>query len=357
MRYVVLLAGGKGERLWPLSREAQPKQFLKLVGERSMLAETWERVKPVCGPKRGMVVTSEALARLAAREAAGMPAAKIIPEPEGKNTAPAVALAAALISQEDPEAVMAVLPSDHAIDTVAQFRADLKLGFEVAESTDVLVTFGIRPTRADVGYGYLERGEPFPSFESGRVYNVHSFREKPDPRTASDYLRQGRFYWNSGMFVWRVDVILDELDRYRPAMVQAARRVASAPKKDFARALRSYYSRVERISVDYAVMEKSSRVAMVEASFQWDDLGSHLAWERILQRDRAGNAYRGEAVALETEGCVLMSDHGLVAALGVQDLIVIRTKDSTLVCSKDRADEVRSLVARMQTEKRFKKYL
>ncbi len=357
MRYVVLLAGGKGERLWPLSREAQPKQFLNLIGAHSMLADTWERVKPVCGPKRALVVTSEALARVAARETKGLAPGRIIPEPEGKNTAPAVALAAAMISQEDPEAVMAVLPSDHAIEPVAGFRNDLKLGFEVAESTDVLVTFGIRPSRADVGYGYLERGEPFPSFESGRVYNVHSFREKPDPRTASDYLRQGRFYWNSGMFVWRVDVILDELDRYRPAMVQAARRVASAAKKDFPRALRSYYSRVERISIDYAVMEKSSRVAMVEAGFTWDDLGSHLAWERILKRDRAGNAYRGEAVALETEGCVLMSDDGLVAALGVQNLVVIRTKDATLVCSKDRADEVRSLVARMQTEKRFKKYL
>ncbi|HVP39218.1 MAG TPA: sugar phosphate nucleotidyltransferase [Candidatus Saccharimonadales bacterium] len=357
MRYAVLLAGGKGERLWPFSREAHPKQFLALLGPHSMLSETWERVKPVVGSRRAMVVTSEALAKQAARQMKGLPPGRVIAEPEGKNTAPAVALAAALISQEDPEAVMLVLPADHAVDPVPQFRNDLKLAFEVAESTDVLVTFGVRPSRAETGYGYLERGEPFPSFESGRVYQVNSFREKPDPRTASDYLRQGRFYWNAGIFAWRADVILDELDRYRPAMVQAARRVAAAARKDFPRALRSYYSRVERISIDYAVMEKSTRVAMVEAGFNWDDLGSHLAWERLLKRDRAGNTYRGEAVALETESCVLMSDDGLVAALGVQNIVVIRTKDATLVCAKDRADEVRALVARMATEKRFKKYL
>ncbi len=337
--YAVVLAGGRGERFWPKSRAARPKQLQALTGGRTMIEETLARVAPLAPPDRQWIVTSSDLAGAVAQVLGAGP--RVIGEPLGRNTAPAIAMAASEIARADPEAVMIVLPSDHHIRDVPAFRSALEKAVNLAEQGR-LVTLGIRPEWPETGYGYIERGQPL---EGEGCFSVKSFREKPDLKTAESFMSSGSFYWNGGIFVWKVETIMGSIREHMPALHGAtmdwqARGGLSAGPEAFA----DYFRPLEKKSIDYGVMEKSGEVAVVQGDFGWDDLGSWEAAARYYAGDRYGNRSDGRALALESSGNIVVTDQGMVALLGVDDLIVVRSGDAVLVCKRERAQEVRRVV-------------
>ena len=334
---IVILAGGSGTRFWPLSRVRSPKQLMSVLGGQSMLQRTVERVLPL-KPERVLVVTN----RLQAEETAAQLAyltdvpVEVVAEPAGRNTAPAVGLAARLAVT--PETVLAVLPADHVIPDQDDFCAILRQG-AAAAGEGQLVTLGITPTRPETGYGYIEVAAgatgpgPFP---------VSRFVEKPDRERAGQFLAAGNFYWNSGMFLWRADVILDELQRHLPDVHAGLMDLAVRDGRITPEALASFYNGVTGESIDVGVMEKSDRVVMIPASFGWSDVGSWSALPEVLEADGAGNVVINTAgqVLTDAEGCLAYGGGKLVALLGVKDLIVVETPDALLVCSRERAPVV-----------------
>ena len=313
-------------------------------------------MRSVVPPERIFVITSsriESRVRSGLRDFKGI---NVVGEPVGRNTAPALALASLLISRRSPDAVCAVLPSDHVVGRRAEFVRNLRQAAEAARRGS-LVVFGVRPTRAETGYGYIHAGGREPSLGPG-VLRVRRFVEKPGRAAAEKFLKSGQHYWNSGMFVWRVDVLLDGVRRHMPALHRSLARYERCLGRKTARAaLREYYSSVDSESIDYGLLEKSRNIAMVKAGFLWDDLGAWTSLERIHGKDRNGNVSHGRAVALDTTDCVLFSQQGLVAALGVRDLVIVRTEDVTLVCSRAMAQEVKRISGALSASGRLKKFL
>jgi mannose-1-phosphate guanylyltransferase len=347
--HAVLLAGGRGTRFWPASREALPKQFLRVGGDESLLARTGRRLAGVVAPRDTWVVTNAAHAALAAGHLPGIPRDRIVGEPVGRNTAPCIALAAALVAREDPEGVLLVAPADHWIGDEPAFRHAALAAVEVARATRTLVTFGVVPTSPATGYGYIEAGEPLggPSADARRVAR---FTEKPDLATAQRFLASGRHTWNSGIFAWRADVFLEELERVEPAMSAAARRFAEAADLDAA--LRAEYAALPSISVDYAVLERSARVAVLPARFPWSDVGSWDALAALSPVDGRGNTLSGDVLAVDANGCFVESDGRPTALLGVRDLIVVTRPDAVLIAAKGRSQDVKQLVEQLERQGR-----
>jgi mannose-1-phosphate guanylyltransferase len=334
-RCVLVLAGGRGERFWPWSRPERPKQLLPLAADgRSLLRATLERALRVVAPERILVLTARDLVEAIRRECpAGV---EVMGEPAARNTAPAIAAAAVRFG---PAACFAVMPSDHLIENVGAFADDLARGFALAEREPVLVTFGIPPSGPETNFGYLRRGTAL----GERVYRVAEFCEKPDRARAEAYLRQGGYAWNAGIFVWRAGVFLDALEAARPAIAVPLRalRWRDAPG-GFEQALEDVFPGLESISVDYAVLERAPNVLMLEASFDWDDLGSWSAWARRQPRDARGNVVRGNVEAIDCDGCVLVSeDEAPTAVMGLREMIVVQAPGGTLVCRLESSDQVR----------------
>jgi mannose-1-phosphate guanylyltransferase/mannose-6-phosphate isomerase len=305
-----------------------------------MLQETVARVSPPVRPDRVLVVVGQQHALLARRQLANRRGIRVLVEPVGRNTAPAIALAALQIARTDPHAVMTVLPADHAIPTLRAFRADLARAATLAERTGALVTLGIPPTHPETGYGYVEPGRAVPRRDGGGHW-VGRFIEKPNLARARRLLSAGRALWNAGIFVWRVDAILDALRTHLPGVVAPLERAVA---RGTPAALRAAYALVPSISIDYGVLEHASRVAVVRASFRWSDVGSWAAVEPFWRQRGAANAARGQVVAVDAHGCVVDSPDRLVALLGVRDLVVVDTGDAILVCPKNRAQDVRQVV-------------
>jgi len=340
--HAVILAGGWGERLWPMSTRNRPKQMLNLTGGSSLVGNTLDRIAPLVSLDSALVMTSSALRDRMADELAPIPSRRIIGEPVGRNTAPAIALAARLLLADDPDAVMIVLPADHVVADVGAFRVALGLAVETAEAERSLVTLGIRPTRPETEYGYIRAGDPGPS---PGVFTVRSFEEKPDRGKAEEYLGSGDYFWNSGMFIWRADVFLDEVERHLPDVHSALADVTSAPgDAGFEDEIEQFYGSVGGISVDYGVMERADRVLVIPADIGWDDVGAWPALARIWPGDGNDNTVRGDAVVIDSSGTIAYSEDGVVAVLGMEDVVVVRTSDATLVCPKDRARDVRRIV-------------
>lgn len=352
--HAVILAGGRGERFWPQSREKKPKQLLALTGGKTMLEETIARIAPLAPSANQWIVTSADLVPAIGRM--GVKSRHLVGEPMGRNTAPAIALAAAEISKLDPDAAMIVLPSDHFIKDVPKFRETLRAAVELAQKK-YLVTIGIAPARPETGYGYIERGDIMPDCEIP-CFAVKSFREKPDLATAERFVKSGYFYWNGGIFVWRADVILKHIEQLMPALSQrlgawqAMGGLKAGPK-----ALAAFYRDVEKVSIDYGVMEKAGKVAVVKGDFGWDDLGSWEAIERFYPADAAGNVAVGWAAAVDSGRNIVVCDKGVIATLGVSDLIVVRSGDAVLVCHRSRAQEVRSVLEQLRAREEMKKYV
>lgn len=355
--HAVILAGGSGTRFWPLSRRLAPKQLLSLTGDRTMLQDTVLRIAPVVAAERTWVVTGCDVADEARRQLRLIGAgATVVAEPVGRNTAPAIAVAAHRLMVADPDAIMIVLPADHAIGKPEAFRECLGHASAVA-GNGYLVTIGIVPRRAETGYGYIKQGEALPASgrrEGGRggAFRVARFVEKPDRVTAERYVSEGGYLWNSGMFVWRASLILDELTRHAPGVSAAASRIAEAMSSgaDDAR-LRALYEAAEAVSIDYAVLERSTRVAVVPAEFGWSDVGSWAALDDVAAKDERGNVLTGRVVDVDSQRSIVYAQDRVVATIGLNDLIVVDTPDATLVCAKDRAQEVRKVVDALEAQR------
>jgi mannose-1-phosphate guanylyltransferase/mannose-6-phosphate isomerase len=345
----ILLAGGAGTRLWPVSRDALPKQFLPLVGERSTYQETLARVQdPMFAPP--IVITGPNFHFFARRQAeeVGVDATVVI-EPLRRDSGPAIAAATAVARERDPQAVVLALAADHIILDVPQFRATCRAGREAAEAGSI-VTFGIKPTEPKTSYGYILPGE---AIDKNGVHAVKRFVEKPDAATATRYVRDG-YLWNSGNFLFRADVLLSELKRLEPAMAEAIEAAVATASTDlsFLRLQPEAFARAPQKSIDYAVMEKTDRAAVVAGDFRWSDIGSWDALFDITPHDAAGNVVHGPVVTTDATGCVVHSDGRLTAVVGVKDLVVVSTSDAVMVIPRARSQEVRELVAKLKANKR-----
>lgn len=353
MLHAVIMAGGSGTRFWPASRKLNPKQLLGLAGERSMLQDTVARISGLVPGERILIVTNEALVDGIQKQLPELGAESIIGEPCKRDTAPCIGLAASRIAREDPDATMAVMPADHVIAPRESFQAALELAAGlVDEEPERIVTFGIRPTYAAESFGYIEAGETIEVSGNlaGKVptsaYRVTQFREKPKADVAKQYLEAGNFFWNSGIFVWKAAKIQRELSAREPEMFAHLQTIADAqgtPK--YEEVLRREFTAIRGQSIDFAVMEHATDVVVIEAPYQWDDLGSWKSLTRLHELDENGNVIVGQHVGRDTSGCIIRGEQGhLIATLGLKDCIVVHTPDATLVANKDDEESIRDIV-------------
>ena len=373
--YAVILAGGSGTRFWPLSRESRPKQLLQIVGEDSLLRETIKRIRGFVPGKNIWIVTTEDKAQDIRFHIDSLgPLAKeiqFINEPLGRNTAPAVGLAALYLNQVSPESIMVVLPSDHAIPDADKFLRDLKPAVQGAKE-DSLVTFGIKPIRPETGYGYIKVRS---KMKSKGLLKVDRFFEKPDLKTAKRYLSHGGYFWNSGIFVFKTSQLLTEIQTHLPSLYDALKKIEVIlfqPDKPYKRdkldrpsipqsppsvaeqlrrtgaignrQLVTLYSRLKPISIDYGIMERSPNILMVHARFRWSDLGSWAALDEVIEKDKTGNILKGNTINIGSQNSTVFAGDRLVATIGLKDMVVVDTPDATLVTPKDRVQEVRKIV-------------
>lgn len=345
----VILSGGSGTRLWPLSRGQYPKQFLPLVSDHTMLQETVLRLNGLADIKSPIAVCNEDHRFMLAEQLweIGKKPAAIILEPVGKNTAPAVAMAA--LAAESENEILLVLPADHVLTDMNAFHLAIQQAVGLAEQ-GLLVTFGIVPTHPETGYGYIKRGD----LQQGSAFTVAAFVEKPDLNTAQKYLESGDYFWNSGMFVFKAGVFLKELNKFNPDMLSVCRQAikTAAIDLDFVRVDETIFSKCPADSIDYAVMEKTDKAVMIPLDAGWNDVGSWSALWDVIDKDSFGNAVNGDVMMVDTENSFIHAEHKLVAAIGVRDLVIVETADAIMVAPKDRVQEVKQIVERLKEQHR-----
>ncbi len=345
--YLVVLAGGSGTRLWPLSRKNFPKQFLKVASSESLVKETVTRLKSLIPLQQVLIVCGLDHADLMKKEFPEFSPEQFLLEPCGRNTAPAIALAAKVLLQKDAQASMVVLPSDHKIPPSSQaaFEKIISQALRYAHERGGLITLGIEPLYAATGYGYIHRGDPL----EGDLFSVKEFREKPDLESAKKYYASGEYFWNSGMFVWKASEFLNNYKNYFPLDAASLEALpATVGSSEWPQKLSEIYPQLTSISVDYAILEKSKSVYMMKASFEWDDVGSLKSLYKYFLKKGESNACEGKGVSIDASGNLLMSDEGMIACLGLDHLVVIRNKDSVLVLPMERSEEVKSLLEEMK---------
>ena len=357
-RYGVIIAGGKGTRFWPLSRPSYPKQLLRILGKKSLLQETVDRVSPLFDRNRLLVVTVGDHAKAIRRELKRFPRANFLIEPRGNNTAPCIGLAAIELSARDPDSVMVVLPADHWVSDSRMFSHTLKAAIKLAERHDALVTLGIKPEYPETGYGYILRGKKVPGSPGAAAFHVRGFTEKPSVPKARQLLRSGAL-WNSGIFVWRTRTILAALERYTPALFAGLQRIMEvaggrslgATAARLRAVVQREYHKMDNLSIDYAVLQKAgseNKVLTVEARFGWSDVGNWAAVRQMLPKDGRHNAGVGHWLGLRSSRCLAYSQKRLIALLGMEDTVVIDTPDAILVGDLRRAQEVKDLVEALE---------
>lgn len=355
MLHALIMAGGTGTRFWPASRNDRPKQLLRLTGDRSMIQLTVDRLSGLVTSEHTLIVTNQRLVEPIAEQLPHLPRERIVGEPCKRDTAPCIGLAALMVSRDDPDATMVVLPADHVIEPVEQFQAAIRQAAQLVEqSPGRIVTFGIKPTYPAEIYGYIEAGEPLGASgdkAAAPVFVVRQFREKPDAATAKQFLEQGNFYWNSGIFVWKASTILKALQEHQPEMFAHLQKIGEAiGTPDFEPTLEREFAAIKGVSIDYAVMEHATDVVVVEAPFTWDDLGSWRALSRLKGTDQADHTVLADRyIGIESQGNIIRSegDH-LIVTLGVNDCIVVHTKDATLVASKEHEESIRQIVKELE---------
>ncbi|MEI7767454.1 MAG: mannose-1-phosphate guanylyltransferase [Phycisphaerae bacterium] len=345
MEYAVVMAGGAGTRLWPMSRGATPKQLLKLAHGQSLLGHTLARAQGLVAPERLMICTGAGFVGPITQDMPGLHAGQFLPEPEGRDTLNAVAYSAAVLARQDPEAVLAVLTADHIITPEAKFREIVRQAFHfVAEHPDELVTFGIKPTHAATGFGYLQRGAAL----AEGVWRAGAFKEKPVAAVAESYLAQGGYSWNSGMFVWRAETLLEQVRVQAPVNYAGVMEIAAAWGTAQQEAvLQRVYPTLPKVSVDFGIMEHAPRVAMLEMDLAWLDLGAWTSVAELLTPEAAGNRVLGAcAVTVDSaENLIISETPHVVATLGLRRMLIVHTPESTLVCPLDRVEEIKQVVA------------
>lgn len=352
-RYALILAGGSGQRFWPISRDAQPKQLLKLFGDKTLLELTIDRLDGFVPKENILILTNkqqEASVRAIAKD---LPAENIVAEPEKRDTAPAIALAVGWVVARDPMATMIVLPADHLIQNKAEFQRVLMNAAIAAENSGNLVTVGIKPTWACPSYGYVERGKKagISGMDDLPAWEVARFREKPNPDLAEHFISQGNFLWNAGMFIWTIPAIFSELSRHCPVLADFVSELRGS--KDFNATVARQFGKLPKLSIDYALMEKASRVLNIESTFDWDDVGNWTSVGRYLNHDNDGNQFNCAFSQQDAANNIVFSQTGQhIALIGVQDLIVVAAKDGLLVTDRARAETIKKLVDGLPKELR-----
>ncbi len=354
--YIVLMAGGSGTRFWPQSRANNPKQMLRLVGERSMLQMTYDRVKDLAPADKILVITNADLAEKVVQQLPDIPERNIIAEPFGRNTAPCIGLAAAIIQKRTTEdEPMVVLPADHLIKDMKHFHNTIKIATEYATTGNCLITIGITPTYPETGYGYIQRGEKLATKSGKDIYKVKTFAEKPNLETAQRFLKSGDFLWNSGMFIWSTDLILREFALLQPDMYEGFETIKKAVDTEaFDSVVQDVYAKIKSISVDYAIMEAAENVCVLESDFSWNDVGSWEAVYNISKKDKHGNAVNvDENCLIDANNNYFFVKDKLVAAVGVDNLVVVETDDALLICRKDQSQRVKEIVENLKRKKKY----
>ncbi len=350
MLHTVVMAGGAGTRFWPASRRDRPKQLLDLAGDRSMIQATVARFDGWVPPERILVVTNQRLVEPIRRQLPTLPSNAVLGEPCKRDTAPCVAVAAAWVAHADPEAIMVVTPADHVIAPVEGFRHAIEVAVRLVEAQpERLVTFGIPPTYPAESFGYVQRGTPLAGSDVP-TYRVARFREKPSAEVARQYLADGNYYWNSGIFVWKASTILQQLKQFEPAMFSHVQTIAKTlGTAGFPDVFRREFAAIVGKSIDYAVMERADEVIVLEAPFGWDDVGSWLALARLRGQDAEGNTIVGRHLGIDTRDSIVRgeSDH-LIVTVGLEDCLVVHTADATLVARKQDEERIREVVKRLE---------
>lgn len=346
----VIMAGGKGERFWPKSRTTYPKQFLSLTSDgKTMIQLTIERLLPIVNYEDIYIVTNKNYVDLVKEQLPELPVENIIAEPVARNTAPCIGLAAAIIQKKYDDAVMMVLPSDHLIKQRQMFISTLKTAINVACEDDNLVTIGITPTYPETGYGYINYGETMNNDKYANVYCVEKFVEKPNIEKAKEYLDSGNYIWNSGMFVWRVSTILKKFEQYLPDTYRGLVEIKSSINTEvFEETLNDVFTNFRAESIDYAIMEKSDNIYTLPGTFGWDDVGSWLSLERINKTNEFGNVVSGNVITINTKNTTISGTDKLIAAVGLEDLIIVDTEDALLICSKDSTQDVKKVIENLK---------
>lgn len=356
--YCLIMAGGSGTRFWPRSRVAKPKQYLSLFGEQSLIQESVSRFANFIPEESIYVVSAKSQQSVLESQTTNLPKENLIFEPVGKNTLPAIGLAALFIAEKDPDGIMIVSPSDHLIQNDQLFRQCIESAALIAEKKDGIVTIGITPKYPATGYGYVQTNEEIQIGQSIKSYSVSRFVEKPNVDVASGYLKQGGFFWNSGIFVFKVSVLLNSVKKFSPALYTDLLRIKEhIGKNSYEPSLDRIYREVESISIDYGILEKANNVFLVQGDFVWNDLGS---WEEVYKydqnKDENQNATTGEVVLIDTKNSYVYAPNSLVAVVGLEDVIVVQEGDTILVCKRDRAEEIKQVVGEI-TKRKLDQYL
>ncbi|HDL64208.1 MAG TPA: mannose-1-phosphate guanylyltransferase [Proteobacteria bacterium] len=353
MIHAVIMAGGVGERFWPLSRSATPKQLLNIIGRETMIEQTVSRLKPMVDESRIWVVTTVAQAPAIRKLLPGIPVSHILREPIGRNTAPCIALAAYAIAREEPEAGMVVLPADHVISPKREFQRTIRAAARTAAELGSLITIGIKPTFPSTGYGYIKRGKKISETGGLTFSRVSRFVEKPDRKVARRFLKSDLYTWNSGMFIWSIPAIIKAIEEHLPELADALSPLLKVGIRRRQAFLDRVYPGLPKVSIDYGIMEKHSDVLVTAAAFNWDDVGSWEALEKYLNKDDDNNYARGELVGVDSDNCISFSTGPLVGLVGVSDLIVVASGDAVLVCPRDKAQDVKKLVQKLKAKKKY----
>ncbi|HBN77396.1 MAG TPA: mannose-1-phosphate guanyltransferase [Planctomycetaceae bacterium] len=353
MLHAVIMAGGSGTRFWPLSRKTMPKQLLNLTSDRSMIQMTVDRCEGLVELGSTWVVTNQAQAAATAEQLPGIPAENILIEPVARNTAPCIGLAAMHLLAKDPEAVMLLMPADHVIEPRGEFHRSVQIAESIiANDEQRLALFGVVPEFPSTGFGYIERGPRLDKESAENVYEVSSFREKPDYETAQSYMQQGTFFWNCGIFVWKAQTILDLLAIHQPRIAEPLDEIrVSLGSEHYKSRLAKWFPECSSISIDYAVLEKSENIAVVEASFNWDDVGSWQAMHRLIGTDDNGNTILGAHVGFDTKDCIIRSNEThLITTIGLKNCIIVHTSDATFVADKSDENAIKELIEMMKKQ-------
>ncbi|MEG1848843.1 MAG: mannose-1-phosphate guanylyltransferase [Lachnospiraceae bacterium] len=347
-RFGVIMAGGGGTRFWPLSRKEVPKQFLNLTGTDLLVNETFDRLAASVDPKNIFVVTNATQAELMYTATKGrIKQDHILAEPAARNTAACIGYAAMEIMHKYGDGIMCILPSDHYIKEPERYEAAIAHAMQVAEETDQLITIGIKPTFASTGYGYIK----YTKKAGASYYPTEEFVEKPDGKTAEEYLRDGTYLWNSGMFVWKASTILKYFEALLPDVYRCICEIGEAMNTtEEQKVIQRVYPTIPKISIDYGIMERAADVCVIEGDFGWNDVGSWDALQALYEPDEEGNITYGEQIHIDTKNCISYAQNKLIATLGVEDLIIVETEDAVLVCHKDRAQDVKKIVEQLENQ-------
>lgn len=357
MDYAVIMSGGMGTRFWPKSRLNMPKQFLRTVGDKTMIQNTVDRIERCIPHDNICIVTNKNYVRMIKRQLPKIRGGNIFIEPYNKETATCIGYAAIKLLKRDPEAVMIVLPSDHMISNKDEFRRTIGEALDIAKSESLLVTMGVVPRCPETAYGYIEFGKPIEGYCDIPAYHVKRFTEKPNKTVAQIFIDKGTFLWNSGMFVWKASVLLKEMEKYLPdlygCLMQMSESIGTADEE---RVVNDEYEKIDGISIDFGIMEKSLEVAVLKTNLDWDDIGSWNALDKYYMKDDENNIINGLCTTIDTKNSLIFGDGRLIATIGVNNLLVVDTGDIVLICDRERDQDIKEMVRQLNSQRGFEKF-